>query len=449
MTKLTVDSVMSDWTKFAATQKSASEQERLAGQSIPGSERNSPATPKPADHEVNDTAVTPASNRSNTPGAETATPTPSTPIMQPDDGAGVPVEEKPLVDATPALDKTASNKIEQMANAIMTDIIKHNEKRAADAAKPSPAKAPVGKVVKDVQPDQKATKVVVAPAVTSDTTSAGLKADEKAAGLDMEMTTNVLAKIAAYICSTEEGAAFVQAKLNEGLGPEKTASLNLYMDGQAKAYEASVKQAEAEYLEGVKAAEAIMQDPLFKLGQQLGAESLGMDPAMLEAAAAEAGGAPEAGGVPPEAMAPEGMAPEGMAPEGMAPEGLDEITEEDVIQGLQELVEEGKIDAETATALAARLLGGEGGDPAEEGGVPAEAAPAEAAPAEAAPAGEGAVPLAGEETPAEEKAEEKVEEKKEESGEGAEEPTKEEKEAALKTLNSVFKFAEAKRKAKK
>lgn len=436
MTKLTVDSVMSDWTKFAATQKSASEQERLAGQSIPGSERNSSVTPKPADAEVNDTAVAPSSNRCNTPGAETATPTPSTPIMQPDDGTGVPVEEKPLVDATPALDKTASNKIEQMANAIMTDIIKHNEKRAADAAKPSPAKAPVGKVVKDVQPDQKATKTVVAPAVTSDTTSAGLKADEKAAGLDMEMTTNVLAKIAAYICSTEEGAAFVQAKLNEGLGPEKTASLNSYMDGQAKAYEASVKQAEAEYLQGVKAAEAIMQDPLFKLGQQLGAESLGMDPAMLEAAAAEAGGAPEAGGgVPPEAMAPEGM-----APEGMAPEGLDKITEEDVIQGLQELVEEGKIDAETATALAARLLGGEGGGE----GAPAPETVATEAAEEGVPVEEAPAP-----TPEHEASETPAEEKKEESGEKAEEPTKEEKEAAIATLKSVFKSAEAKRKAKK
>lgn len=420
---VTLNSVMDDWKKFAEASKQASEQERISAQSIPGGERNSSKEVPAEDPLVKDKQVAPAANRENVPGSDTNIPAPGVATIQPTEGAGVAVADKPLTDPTPTLDKQAEvSRIGDLANAIVSSIVKHNEsvKVAAEAKsvenKPAESKLPA---IKTEGPKTKEAKPVVANA-TSATAPAVMPDSAKEAGLNMELTTEVLAKIAAIVCSTEDGAAFVQAKLEAAIGSEKTAMVDEYMSKQAEAYGKQMTSAQAEYDAGVKYAEALLNDPMFKLGQAMGMESLGMAP----------GGAPE-GGLPPEAMAEPAMPPGAEAGPGAG----EDITPEDIIGALQDMVQAGELDEATATQLVGELMGGaEGGAPVE-GGAPTES-PAQEAIEEGTPAGE----TPPEATPEHEAKETPAEEKKEDAAEeGAA------KEAALKTFSAIFKKAQASR----
>jgi len=439
--RTTLNSVMSDWKKFAEDSKKASEQERLAGKTIPGGERNSTQEVPAGDPLVKDTEVAPAANRENTPGAESACPAPGVEVIQPTEGSGVAVADKPLVDPSPSLDKQAeTSRVADLANAIVAGIYKHNVKQAEEA-KNKDAKVPE---VKSEGPKTKESKPVVATA-TSSTAPAIIPeaASDKAANvLNMELTTEVLAKIAAIVCSTEDGAAFVQAKLDAAMGAEKTAMINGYMDNQAVAYNEKMAQAQAEYDAGVKYAEALINDPMFKLGQQMGMESLGMSPEGMPPAGPE--GMPPAG---PEGMPPEGgLPPEAIAEPGMPGEGGagEDITPEDIIAALQEMVSSGEIDEQTATQLVGEIMGGgeAGGAPvdggAPEGGAPAPAPEGSPVPETPAPA---EAPTAGHEA-----SESPAKEKKEEGEASEGEAESKEKEAALKVFSAMFKKAQASRK---
>lgn len=437
--RTTLNSVMDDWKKFAEDSKKASEQERLAGKSIPGGERNSSREVPAGDPLVKDTEVAPAANRENTPGSECACPAPGVEVIQPTEGSGVAVADKPLVDPSPSLDKQAeASRVADLANAIVAGIYKHNASvKQAEEAKNKDAKVPAAKTE---GPTVKESKPVVATA-TSSTAPALIPeaaASDKAANvLNMELTTDVLAKIAAIVCSTEDGAAFVQAKLDAAIGPDKTAIVNGYMDKQAEIYNYQMAQAQAEYDAGVKYAEALINDPMFKLGQQMGMESLGMAPEGLPPAGPE--GMPPAG---PEGMPPEGgLPPEAMAEPGM-PGGDEDITPEDIIAALQEMVSSGEIDEATATQLVSEIMGagGEAGGAPAEGGAPEGAAPAPGgSPVPETPAKEEA-PTAGHE------ASESPEKEKKEEEEAGEEGEAKEKEAALKVFSAMFKKAQASRK---
>jgi len=297
MAKVTLNTVMSDWKKFAES-KRASEHERLAGASIPGGERNSAKEVPAESPEVKDKKVAPTANRENTPGAESTKLAPGVEAL-PTVGAGVAVEAKPLIDPNPTLDKQAE-RVTELANAILAGIVTHNQKTAEankDSAKEKVTVEGPGKSEKAVEAAPKGSGPAVVKTYAKSTTApAAVPAAAKEANdLNMDLTTEVLAKIAAIVCSTEDGAAFVQAKLDAAIGAEKTAEINAYMSKQAELYDSQVYNAQAEYEAGVKYAEQIMNDPMFKLGQEMGMASLGADPEGMPA------GLPE-GGLPPEAL---------------------------------------------------------------------------------------------------------------------------------------------------
>ena len=217
----------------------------------------------------------------------------------------------------------------------------------------------------------------------------------------VELTQDVLSKIASVILATEDGVKFAEAALTKAAGAEAAHETFEFLQKQAAyaqgsadadamiadlvAQDQAVKQAQArEYATGqndavqlIKLAVAkaqanraiISAGLLTKLGQEVADESIG-----------DGAGAPgaDAGGVPPEM--------------GSAP--LDEeISPEELEQALAELVQEGQLTPEAAQAIVQAIQqaeqgGGEGGGemPPEAGGADAGGMPPEAV----APGDEGA-----------------------------------------------------------
>ena len=209
--------------------------------------------------------------------------------------------------------------------------------------------------------------------------------------LDMELTTDIMAKVAALILSTEEGAVLAEQVMAKQAGAEFAQETLAFLAGQsalaekAAAYEAGQRDAQALvdkqiFDAGVKAAQAAAQASTFrKMGQAAADASIadmvgagGVGGAAPEAAAAGAG---DAGAGAPEA-----------APAEAGEAGGQEISMEDIVQALQALVKDGTLQPEEAEEVLKYLTeGGEAGA-APEGAAP-EAAPEGAAP-EAAPGGE-------------------------------------------------------------
>lgn len=275
--------------------------------------------------------------------------------------------KEPLVSADAnAEPKTGAAKAASIANDLLSSIrnFQEGQKKTAEAAAPAaPAAAPAPKA-----------------AAAQPTNS-------------VELTSDVLAKIASVILATEDGIAFAEGALTKAAGAEAARETfdflqkqAAYVQGQndAEAMIAGLvaqdtemkKQAEAEYLQGqsdaaelIKMAVSRVQGnrgnaKLTKLAQEVADESVG----------------DEAGGLPPE------MAAGGMPPEmGSAPAD-EEISPEELEQALSELVQEGQIQPEAAQAILQAIAAAEqGGDTGSESGeMPPEAMGGE----EAAPAPE-------------------------------------------------------------
>ena len=292
-------------------------------------------------------------------------------VLEADQSAATP-KEKPL-DSDDANAKEASatadlaNSIlslirtEQKTAAAPTEIVKHVGEKAVES----------GKKLLDG-----AKAVAKHPAATHGAAAVGggavgaatMHHHDKKAELNMELTTEVMAKVAALILSTEEGAEMAERVLAKQAGAEMAQETLNFLAAQSAAAEKQAAfdagQRDAQNLidrqifeAGVKQAQAQAQAQRFyKLGQAAADASMGD---MMGAGA-------------------EGAAPGDPAAEGG--EGGEEISMEDITSALEALVAEGHLKPEEAQEVMQYLTQGEGaeGDPAE--GAPAEAAPAAAAP---------------------------------------------------------------------
>jgi hypothetical protein len=177
------------------------------------------------------------------------------------------------------------------------------------------------------------------------------------------------------------------------------------------AKQAELAEQQAEYARGAADAEALAQQAIYEQGIAQGRKIAAAEllrktgqaaaDASIEDLMAQGGGAPAgmppemAGGMPPEAAG--AMPPEAAGGEA----GGGSITPEDLMAGLEAMVQEGTLKPEEAEAVLQYITqaGGGEGAPAAEGGAP-----------EASPAGEGAAPA---------EAAAKPEEKKEDSSKEA------------------------------
>jgi len=372
----TMQEILNETTAFVKTkQASFKEKSAIAGENpdtMPGSENDKPAPAgaEAADPEVNDATMGPSDTRTEdgkgdpdklTGGHATKT----------EEGAE-PVEKKPAVTDEADVEATAKQaEAAKLANDILASI--HSfQKKASDTPKEEAKPAE----------EKEAEK---APEKSED------KSEEKEAGkLDIELTQDVLAKMAAIALSYDEGVDFMRSSLERFSGAKEASETiefleqqNLEAEKQAAAAQgyADAERAilEKVYAEGYKAASAANQDAdLQKLGQ-----------ALAEGSISDVMGAippvPEAGMVPAEEMAaPMEEAPMEEAPMEEAPmeEGGEDYTVEDLAAALDVLVSSGEIDEATAQEVLEAVVSDQEA-PAEE--APVEEAPAEEAPAEEAP----------------------------------------------------------------
>ena len=162
--------------------------------------------------------------------------------------------------------------------------------------------------------------------------------DKKASGLNMELTTDVMAKVAAMILSTEEGAEYVEAFLSKQAGAEMALQTLRYLSEQAELAEKA-----AAFEKGAADAQALIDRQLFEAGYKA-AQAQALQLNKLGQAAADA------------SLADAGADP--VADEGG--EGGEDISIEDVTAALEALVSEGKVQPEEAQAVLAYLTEGEG-----------------------------------------------------------------------------------------
>lgn len=190
---------------------------------------------------------------------------------------------------------------------------------------------------------------------------------------EFELTTDVLAKLAALIVATDEGKELARDVMAKEAGAEAARETIAFVEQ---------KQAEAaEYLRGQAIAEQLLtkfssnlskEDAEYvKLGQALADETMGMDPAMLEAAlGAEGAPVDPAMGAPVDPMMAAAPAEEEVA------EG--DIGVEDLAEAIDQLVAADVIAPEEAGEILDYLVSAEGGEgePVAEEATPAEEAPA-------------------------------------------------------------------------
>ena len=320
--------------------------------SMPGSEHDkpTPAEAKEPNKEVKDETMVPNSGLSAA-GAKDDSPVTRGQALDATESAQEP-KKKPAITAD-ANAKEASDGTASLANEILA-MIAGAQKEAA---------APVVKV---------AAPVASAPVVPG----VAPKVEKKSAGLNMELTSDVLAKTAAMLLSTDEGVKAVDAMLRKQAGAEAAQVVFDFLGEQAAlaekqaAFEQGAADAQAEidrqiYEAGVKAGSA--QRGLFhKLGQAAADAS-------LEGAGTVPGGAEAAGSMGDAAMAPEGA--DGAGGEPGAEGGQEDVTLEDIAEALQALVADGTLQPDEAEQVLQKLLGEEGGgEPGAEGGAGAEGA---------------------------------------------------------------------------
>ena len=274
--------------------------------SMPGSENDKkvPEEMKTPDPEVKDETVGGAENYS----AEGASPGSDNPKLEPQlleaDEPVLEPEKKPL-DSTDVDAKTAA-----AGNNLVDFILKAQKKEleAKKAAAPAPAK-------KEAAPSD-----------------------------DIVLTNSVMAKIAAVVLSRQEGREMVQRFLAEAAGEDfaKQAMNTMGLVGR-QANEMS------EFEKGAQDAAAMLGD----MEEEQGAQD-------AEAALADAGAADEAAGAADAEAALAGAGEGGMDEEG----GDDGFTDEEILETIQEMVEDGEITEDQAAQLleGADVSEGEGGE---------------------------------------------------------------------------------------
>jgi len=289
--------------------------------------------------------------------------------------ADASVTKKPQ-DTADAMAKKASEGTTKLANDLMSRIRAHQEKiasaetKVATETKAAKSCDGDGQKPKDGKPDMKETKKTPAPKKE--------EGEDKMAGNgSIELTTDVLAKIASVILSTEEGIEFVEQQMTKAAGAEAAVETMEFLQKQA-AYEAGAadaealiyqaymqKQAEAQYEAEMAARGQYTKDDLEKAAQALADEIL-------------ATGGEEEGdmGTGEDAGAVMGDIADGG--------GLGDISPEELEQAIAMMVAEGTLDEQTAAAILEAL--GAGGGEGE--AMPPEAGAAEAEMAAGAPAEE-------------------------------------------------------------
>jgi len=331
----------------------ATKQAEISGtppSSLPGAEHDSavPAQHKQPDPETRDGTMVPTSGLSAS-GAGDDSEITRGHALESDEAALTP-EKKPELTAD-ANAKTAAD----LANEILALVHSVQKKAAAPAQKAVPEKAVPEKAVpeKTAEAEKEAKcaggKKPVKKAVP-----------EKTAGeLNMELTTDVMAKIAAIVLSTEEGAAMTEAILTKQAG---AAMANETLDFLAEQSELAERQ--AAYDAGVKDAEAAYIADIYNQGIEDGRRNavamFKRGQAAVDEVMSGAGGG-------------EKIAPEALAAGDQV--GEEDITEEDVVEALNLLVAEGTLKPEEAEKVMAQLAGGAEGAAA--AGMEAQAQAAE------------------------------------------------------------------------
>lgn len=301
--------------------------EDITGQdpgSMPGSENDKkvPEEMKTPDPEVKDETVGGAENYS----AEGASPGSDNPKLEPQlleaDEPVLEPDKKPL-DSTDVDAKTAA------AGNNLVDFILKAQKRELEAKK-----------AEDTKKAEEAKKQAAPAKVESPAKKQAAPAD------DIVLTNSVMAKIAAVVLSRQEGRELVQRFLAEAAGEDfaKQAMDTMGLVGR-QANEMS------EFEKGAQDAAAMLGD----MEEEQGAQD-------AEAALADAGAAEEAAGDAGAEMGA-GAALEGAGEEGA--EGGDEgFTDEEILETIQEMVEDGEITEDQAAQLleGSDVSEGEGGE---------------------------------------------------------------------------------------
>lgn len=275
----------------AMTKRAQAKLAEISGEdpdNMPGAENDKDVTLPKEDPEVNDGSMGPESTRS-TEGKGDDRPITAGDLFESDESIVNP-EEKPLETAD-ANAKEASAK-NNLANDILSLI--HGEQ-----SKPAEKKA------EEKKPAEKKAEAKKAPAKPAKQTEQ--KKEAATPELNLELTTDVLAKLACAMLAEKEGAEIAEKVMAKQAGADKAREIMDFVAGQEKAAE--------EYAAGQRAAIQYV----IKKAQDLGAADAD---AAIEAMAAES----------PEAAADEAAVEEVPAePEAPAEGGDDEMLPEDAV----------------------------------------------------------------------------------------------------------------------
>ena len=328
MARYTVDAVIAD---IDAHYKKMAEitSEDITGEnpgSMPGSENDqpAPADAKKPDPEVVDDQVGGAANYDGK-GMEAGSDNPKLEPQLLEANEPVLTPEKKPLDSTDVDAKTASD----LGNDLVSMVLNHQKKpevKKAEEKKPEVKKAEdcKDKDGADVPPENKPAPAPAPEKKPLDSDNAGAKEAEVD---EIELSRDGLAKIAAVLMTREDGRQFIGKVLAE-IGGEKFA-------------EESINAL------GVKSAEAMAQAE-FEKGAQ--------DAAALLDGAEEAQGAADAEAALGDAAEAQGAADAeaALAGEGGGDE-LDEFSDEEIAEALQEMIESGELPPEAIE----ELMGGE------------------------------------------------------------------------------------------
>lgn len=377
MANPTLNQILNVARKLVANKQASAKAAAITGESpdsMPGSENDSavPDEAKKPQKETRDGTMVPNSGLS-TEGAGDDSAITHTGDLEADEAAKTPTK-KPLVSADAGA-KTAADSTADLANDILS-LIRGSQKQAGaisaavEAGKKvvskgvEAAKAVGGKGVSAAESVGEKAKEVgekgveaaknhsghllagAGGAVVGGGTVAALDHNKKAEGLlDLQLTTDVMAKLAALILSTEEGAQMAEQVLQKQAGAEMAKETLAFLAAQsemaekAAAWDAGQADAQALIDQQLVSHGAELQKQaereamLFKLGQANADASIG--DMMGGAGGADAGAAgPAAGGADAGAEGGEG-----------------EISMEDLVAALQALVEEGSVKPEEAQQI--------------------------------------------------------------------------------------------------
>lgn len=275
---------------------------------------------------------------------------------------GHSVTKKPA-DSADAMAKRASQGTTELANSLMERIRSHQEKVASAEKEAescgSDGKKPAKKA--EMKGDKSSEK-------SKDKSEPEKRAED---GNSIELTTDVLSKIASVILSTEEGIAFTEQQLTKAAGAEAAVETMQFLQKQA-AYEAGAADAEAMIYNLYMQKQAEEQ---YAAEQARYAGQMGYTEADLEKAAQAmadeilaTAGEEDAGGL--------GTGEEGGDVMGDIADGgdLGDISPEELQQAIAMMVSEGSLDEATASAILEALGAGGEAMPPEAGAAEAEMA---------------------------------------------------------------------------